>query len=107
MLMLKMQRIGKKKQPSYRIVVQEKRSKLNGASIDDLGWYNPRTKKSEILVNRVDYWMKVGAKPTPTVHNLLVREGAVKAAKIPVYKHVQKKAENADAAVESAPAAGQ
>lgn len=86
MLAIKLQRIGKKKQPSYRIVVQPKRSKLNGRFIEDLGWYHPVTKKSQILANRIEYWMKSGAQPTPTVHNLLVREGVLKLPKIPVHK---------------------
>lgn len=93
MLAIKLQRIGKKNQPSYRIVVQPKRSKLGGRYIDDLGWYHPITKKAEILVNRVDYWIKNGAKPTPTVHNLLVREKALKAPKIPIHKAFVKKEE--------------
>src|SRR3989344_8052269 len=93
MLAIKLQRIGKKKQPSYRIVVQPKRSKLNGRFIEDLGWYHPVTKKSQILVNRLEYWLKTGAKPTPTVHNLLGREGVIKAPKIPVHKKIEKKKE--------------
>ena len=93
MVAIKLQRIGKKKQPSYRIVVQPKRSKLNGRFIEDLGWYHPITKKSQILVNRLEYWLKSGAKPTPTVHNLLVREGVIKAPKIPVHKKIEKKKE--------------
>ncbi|HEY4523895.1 MAG TPA: 30S ribosomal protein S16 [Candidatus Paceibacterota bacterium] len=99
MLAIKLQRIGKKKQPSYRIVVQPKRSKLNGRFIEDLGWYHPVTKKSQILVNRIEHWLKSGAKPTPTVHNLLVREGILKSAKIPVHKRIEKKAETAVAAI--------
>ncbi|MDP3956580.1 MAG: 30S ribosomal protein S16 [bacterium] len=98
MVAIKLQRIGKKKQPSYRIVVQPKRSKLNGRFIEDLGWYHPVTKKSQILVNRLEYWLKSGARPTPTVHNLLVREGILKLPKIPVHKKIEKKAETAIAA---------
>ena len=91
MVTLKFKRIGKKGQPSFRIVVQPKRSKVNGRFIEDLGWYNPITKKSEIYVNRVDYWIKNGAQPTPTVHNLLVKEGVIKAPKIPVHKKIAPK----------------
>lgn len=67
MLAIKLKSIGKKHQRSFRFVVQERRSKLLGKFIDDLGWYNPHTNKSEINKERVAHWMKVGAKPTMTV----------------------------------------
>lgn len=93
MLAIKLQRRGKKHQPSYRLVVQEKHSKLNGDFIDDLGHYNPKIKETKINSARVNYWIGVGAKATPTVHNMLVKEGIVKAEKIAVHKHIVKKAE--------------
>ena len=52
MLAIKLTGIGKKHQRSFRVVIQEKRSKLGGQSIEDLGWYNPRTNKFEVK-NRV------------------------------------------------------
>ena len=67
MLAIKLRPIGKKHQKSFRFVVQEKRSKLVGKFMDDLGWYNPHTNKSEINKERAAHWMKVGAKPTMTV----------------------------------------
>ncbi len=73
MLAIKLQRIGKKGQPSYRLVVAEKRSKLPGPPVEDLGSYNPFTKTLEAKRERVNHWVSVGAQPTTTVHNLLVR----------------------------------
>lgn len=67
MLAIKLKGAGKKHQRSFRLVVQERRSKLVGKSIEDLGWYNPHTNKNEINKERVAYWMKVGAQPTMTV----------------------------------------
>lgn len=67
MLAIKLQGAGKKHQRSFRFVVQERRSKLGGKAIEDLGWYNPRTNKYEINKDGVSRWMKVGAKPTMTV----------------------------------------
>lgn len=90
MLAIKLQRRGKKHQPSFRLVVQEKRSKLNGDFIDDLGFYNPKSKEASIRNDRVQYWLSIGAKATPTVHNLLVKNGIIAGAKIPVHKHVRK-----------------
>ena len=93
MLAIKLQRIGKKHQPSYRLIVQEKREKLNGRSVEDLGWYNPLLKKYEFKKERVEHWIKTGAKPTDTVHNLLVTAGVISGAKIPVHKKAKKKEE--------------
>ncbi len=73
MLAIKLQRIGKKHQPSFRVVVAERRSKMQGPPIEDLGSYNPETKAFEVKKDRVSHWMKVGAQPTSTAHNLLVR----------------------------------
>ncbi len=86
MLAIKLQRKGKKKQPSYRLVVQEKRSKLGGLSVEDLGWYDPISKKFDINGERTKYWLKVGAKPTPTVNNLLINKKVIEGKKIPVHK---------------------
>lgn len=79
MLAIKLQRIGKKHQPSYRMVVAEKKSKLIGPPIEDLGAYSTLTKVSSINGERALYWIGVGAQPTMTVHNLLVKQGVLKA----------------------------
>ncbi|MBI2594986.1 MAG: 30S ribosomal protein S16 [Candidatus Colwellbacteria bacterium] len=71
MLSIKLKMIGKKGQRSFRIIVQEARSKLRGKFIEDLGWYNPHSNKFEIKKDRVLYWLKVGAQPTETVSQLL------------------------------------
>jgi small subunit ribosomal protein S16 len=84
MLAIKLQRIGKKHQPSYRLVVAPKRSKMAGPPVEDLGSYNTFTKKSTINKERVSYWFGVGAQPTVTVHNFLVKEGIIKGTKIAI-----------------------
>ena len=104
--MLKLKRIGKKHQASFRLVVDEKRHKMVGTNVEDLGWYNPRTNKSEINKDRVEYWMKTGAKPTDTVHNLLITAGILSGKKIAVHAQPKKKEGEATAsAVPVAPAA--
>ncbi len=97
MLAIKLQRIGRKHQPSYRLVVAEKRSKMAAPPVEDLGSYNSFTKKMAVNKERVAYWLGAGAQPTVTAHNLLVKEGAVKAAPIRV-KMKKKAAEAAPAA---------
>lgn len=86
MLAIKFKRVGKKHQPSYRVVVQPKRSKVLGKFIEDLGWYNPITKKLEVKKDRVEHWLRCGAQATDSVYNLLVRAEIIKGPKKPVRK---------------------
>jgi small subunit ribosomal protein S16 len=66
-------RTGAKKRPSYRIVVKEKKSKRDGAYLENLGTYNPTRQPAEINLKpeRVDYWISKGAQPTDTVRRLI------------------------------------
>ena len=107
MIVIRLQRIGKKHQPSYRLVVAERRSKLVAPPTEDLGAYNPFTKQASFKADRVQYWLGVGAQPTVTAHNLLVANGIVTAPKRKVYmKKAEPKAEApAEAPKEEAPAA--
>ena len=84
MLAIKLQRVGKKHQPSYRFVVAEKRSKMGGPPVEDLGSYNPFTKTSSLNKERISYWITMGAQPTVSVHNLLVEQKVVTGATVAV-----------------------
>lgn len=77
MLVLRLKRIGKKHQAAFRLVVGERRSKLKGDYTEDLGSYNPHTKKVDFKAERVKYWLSVGAQASDTVHNLLVRNKVI------------------------------
>jgi small subunit ribosomal protein S16 len=98
MLTIKLQRIGKKHQPSFRIVVAEGRSKLGAPPVEDLGSYSAFTKKGELIKERVLHWLKMGAQPTVSAHNLLVRLGALQAKKTPIKLKKSKKESSAPAA---------
>ncbi len=74
MLVICLKRVGKKHQPSYRVVVKEKRSKLSNKFVEDLGFYNPHTKKCELKKEKIEHWLKVGAQPSETVKNLLKKK---------------------------------
>ena len=100
MLAIKLKRIGKKHQTSFRLVVSEKRSKVTGCYVEDIGWLNPKSKEFKVNVERANYWIKSGAQPTDTVHNLLVRAGAIKGPKIAV--HAKSKKAPAQPAAETA-----
>lgn len=96
MLAIKLQRIGKKHQPSYRVVVAPKKSKMAGPPVEDLGSYSTMTKKAHVNADRVKHWLGVGAQPTLTVHNLLVREKLIAAPKMQMkFKVVEKPAASA------------
>ena len=81
---MRLQRIGKKHQPSFRLVVAEARSKMAGPPVEDLGSYNSFTKAANFKKDRVEYWVGAGARPTATVHNLLVKDGILKMRKLAV-----------------------
>ncbi len=77
MLAIRLTRTGKIHEPHYRIVVQEKRSKLNGKAVDIIGHYHPAQAQKLLVINKekAEHWLKQGAQPSDTVTNLLVREG--------------------------------
>jgi small subunit ribosomal protein S16 len=93
MLAIKLQRVGKKHQPSFRMVVVERRSKLNGPPVEDLGAYDIRAKKLDAKKDRVEHWLKMGAQPTTTVWNLLVTHKLADGKKIAVKMKKPTKAE--------------
>ena len=112
MLKIRLQRTGRINSPSYRIVVIEHaRSTKAGNIVEAVGTYDPMTKTRTLKEDRVKYWMSVGAKPSPTVHNMLVSLKLISGKKINVNpKKVLAKPEEpvapeAPAAVAAAPVA--
>ena len=93
MLVIRFFRVGKKNQPSFKIVVTDKRRPTRGGRfIEEVGFYNPLKKEKILRQDRVKYWLSVGAKPSPTVYNLLISEKIIEGKKIPVHKKAKKKA---------------
>ena len=90
MLVIRFSKRGKKHQPSYRIVVAERRSKLMTEGVEDLGSYSPFSKKATINKEKANYWLKIGAKASPTVHNLFIREGVITGKKVATHKRPKK-----------------
>lgn len=84
MLMIRLQRVGRTNDPAFRIVVTERRSRPKHAGLEQLGSYHPKTRELRLKRERIAYWLSKGAKASPRVHNLLVREGLVRGPKIPV-----------------------
>ena len=96
MLVIRFTRIGKKNQPTYRIIVTDKRRAARGGRfVEILGNYNPFTKKINIKNERVIYWISKGAKPSVSINNLLVKENIIKGVKVAT--HAKKKGVQAPA----------
>lgn len=74
---LRLRRMGKKKQPVYKVVAADSRSPRDGKFIEAIGLYNPKTDPAlvEIKEERALYWLGAGAQPTDTVKNLLSQQG--------------------------------
>lgn len=74
---LRLKRMGKKRQPLYKVVAADSRSPRDGKFIEALGNYNPRTEPQtiELKADRAIYWLERGAEPTATVKNLLSKKG--------------------------------
>ena len=78
---IRLRREGRKKAPTYRIVVAESTSPRNGRFIEIIGHYDPLTEPATVKVNaeRAQYWLSVGAQPSETVEGLLKRAGVIPA----------------------------
>ncbi len=86
MLVIRFFRIGKRNQPSFKIVVTDKRnSSTRGRFVEQVGTMNPGTKEKTLKADRIKYWLSVGAKPSPSVHNLFVSEKIIEGKKIDVH----------------------
>ncbi len=81
MVKLRLKRVGKKGQPSYKIVVMPSKNKRDGKAIEYIGSYNPKSKMLTLNEDRALYWLSVGAKPTDTVYSLLSRKKLVEQVK--------------------------
>ena len=79
---LRLKRFGRRHRSCYRLSVMDGRSPRDGRVIEELGWYDPEADDADKQVNlkreRIEHWLKVGAQPTETVHDLLKRQGLVK-----------------------------
>lgn len=79
--MIRLARVGARKQPHYRIVVIEKERARNGRSVEVVGTYNPRTNPASVLLkrDRIDHWVTKGAKMSQTVARLVSKTTPVSA----------------------------
>ncbi len=91
MLTIRLKRVGRKHQPSFKVIVTPKNlGGPEGKPVEYLGWYNSLLKKFELKKERIQYWLSQGAKPSATLHNLLVKDGVIQGTKIKVQKKSKK-----------------
>lgn len=93
MLKIRLQRIGKKKQAHYKVVVLEHTKKPQGKYLEQVGTYNPHGKEFKADRERVEYWMSKGAQISPTTNNLMTNYKVWDRPKMQSWKPKKKKEE--------------
>lgn len=71
MLKLRLKRTGRKRSPSFRLVIMENTFRRDGRPVEEVGYYNPITKQYKFDTDKIKKWLNYGAKPTQTVLSLL------------------------------------
>jgi small subunit ribosomal protein S16 len=85
MLMMRLQRVGRKNDPAYRIVVTDKRTGVKSDKhVDRLGSYNPKLNHIQLDTEKAKDWLSKGVQPSGTMHNILVSQKVIDAKKINV-----------------------
>ena len=104
--MIRLQRVGRKNDPSFRVVVTKSTNgPKSGRFLEILGSHNPKTKNTVLKADRITDWMKNGAQVSDTMHNMLISKGIITGKKVnvlpkktPVVSEEAKKAAEAAAA---------
>ena len=80
MVKIRLRRMGAKKNPFYRIVVADERTRRDGAPIDEIGYYDPMTNPANVKIDaeKATKWLAKGAQPTETVRTLLKKSEIIK-----------------------------
>ena len=101
MVRIRLKRTGTRNALCFRVVVMDQRSSRDGKAIEELGFYNPRSKEEKINLERADYWMGVGADVSETAKDIIDRVRAGKSLKDRVRKPSISKKAKAKAAAEA------
>lgn len=107
MLTIRLRRVGKHAQPSFRVILQEHTSSPKNKAIEELGFYKPAANPVEFSVkmDKVKHWISVGAQPSDTVAVLLKKEGVEGMEKFISPRNKQKKGKGEEKAPAAAPVA--
>ena len=101
MVRIRLKRTGTRNAICFRVVVMDQRSSRDGKAIEELGFYNPRSKEEKINLERADYWMGVGADVSETAKDIIERVRAGKSLKEVERKPALSKKAKAKAAAEA------
>jgi len=86
MLIIRLQKVGKKHTATFRVVVTQKTAGPRRKYLELLGNLNRKTKMLALNKERILYWISKGAQPSDSMHNLLISQGVISGKKIPVHK---------------------
>ena len=101
MVRVRLKRTGTRNVACFRVVVMDKRSSRDGKAIEELGFYDPRSKEERLNLERVDYWKSVGASFSETAEKIVERVRAGKSLKDVVRPAAMSKKANAKAKAEA------
>lgn len=109
--MIRLQRVGRKNEAMFRLLVTQKhKGPKSGAFIELIGSYNPKLNEINFKEDRVKHWISKGAQPSDTVHNLLIKKGIIKGKtvnvlpkKTPIVKETEETIPETPAPTEDAP----
>lgn len=90
MIIIRLQRVGKKHTATFRVVLTEKTAGPRRKYLELLGNLNRKTKAVSLNKERILYWIGKGAQPSDSIHNLLVSQGIISGAKKPIHKKSKK-----------------
>jgi small subunit ribosomal protein S16 len=82
--MIRLQRVGRRNDPAFRIVVTDSKNGPKSMYLEMVGSYNPKAGTSEFDAERIKHWIGNGAQTSATVHNMLITKGIIKGKKINV-----------------------
>jgi small subunit ribosomal protein S16 len=86
MLKIRLQRVGRKHEPTFRVVLTDARNAAKtGKMLEILGSHDPRSKdRTQLNVERIKHWISMGAQPSGTMHNMLITKGVIEGKKVNV-----------------------
>lgn len=90
MLIIRLQKVGKKHTATFRVVVTQKTTAAKRKYLELLGNINRKTKAVSLNKERILYWISKGAQPSDTLHNLLISQNVIEGKKTPVHKKSKK-----------------
>ncbi|MBI2634934.1 MAG: 30S ribosomal protein S16 [Parcubacteria group bacterium] len=102
MLVIRLQKVGKKHTATFRVVVTQKTAAAKRKYLELLGNVNRKTKAVSLNKERILYWISKGAQPSDTIHNLLVSQSIISGAKKPVHKKSKKEVAKTEVKLEAA-----